>query len=144
MNSELCCFWSLLQPAKIWNLSKNAHVWAAQKMQLYKDNITNFFTPLCHVWRPVLHFTKEQKLFYGQNWWFFLILSKQLKSQPMQWEKKDDLYNKTRFISSRWYGGFEYKYYNFTNISFRWISSGLSSIDYFIEFMADFGGQSQY
>ena len=90
VNSELCCFWSLLQPAKIWNLSKNAHVWAAQKMQLYKDNITNFFTPLCHVWRPVLHFIKEQKLFYGQNWWFFLILSKQLKSQPMQWEKKDD------------------------------------------------------
>ena len=29
VNSELCCFWSLLQPAKIWNLSKNAHVWAA-------------------------------------------------------------------------------------------------------------------
>ena len=71
VNSELCCFWSLLQTAKIWNLSKNAHVWATQKMQLYKDNITNFFTPLCHVWRPVLHFIKEQKLFYGQNWWFF-------------------------------------------------------------------------
>ena len=53
-------------------------------------------------------------------------------------------YNKTRFISSRWYGDFKYKYYNFTNISFRWISSGLFSIDYFIEFMADFGGQSQY
>ena len=29
VNSELCFFWSLLKPAKIWNLSKNAHVWAA-------------------------------------------------------------------------------------------------------------------
>ena len=29
VNSELCFFWALLKPAKIWNLSKNAHVWAA-------------------------------------------------------------------------------------------------------------------
>ena len=29
VNSELCFFWSLFKPAKIWNLSKNAHVWAA-------------------------------------------------------------------------------------------------------------------
>ena len=29
VNSELCFFWALLKPAKIWNLLKNAHVWAA-------------------------------------------------------------------------------------------------------------------
>ena len=29
VNSELCFFWALLKPVKIWNLSKNAHVWAA-------------------------------------------------------------------------------------------------------------------
>ena len=29
VNSELYFFWTLLKPAKIWNLSKNAHVWAA-------------------------------------------------------------------------------------------------------------------
>ena len=29
VNSEFCFFWALLKPAKIWNLSKNAHVWAA-------------------------------------------------------------------------------------------------------------------
>ena len=28
VNSDLCFFWALLKPAKIWNLSKNAHVWA--------------------------------------------------------------------------------------------------------------------
>ena len=29
VNSELCFFWALLKLAKIWNLSKNAHIWAA-------------------------------------------------------------------------------------------------------------------
>ena len=28
-NSVLGFFWALLKPAKIWNLSKSAHVWAA-------------------------------------------------------------------------------------------------------------------
>ena len=31
VNSKLCFFLALLKPAKIWYLSKNAHVWAAQK-----------------------------------------------------------------------------------------------------------------
>ena len=44
VNSELCCFWSLLQPAKIWNLSKNAHVWAAQKTS--SNELKIFFDPL--------------------------------------------------------------------------------------------------
>ena len=29
VNSEFCFFWALLKPAKIWNLPKNACVWAA-------------------------------------------------------------------------------------------------------------------
>ena len=29
VNSEFCFFWDLLKPAKIWNLPKNACVWAA-------------------------------------------------------------------------------------------------------------------
>ena len=29
VNSELCFFLALLKPAKIWKLSKNAHVWVA-------------------------------------------------------------------------------------------------------------------
>ena len=29
VNSEFCLFWALLKPAKIWNLPKNACVWAA-------------------------------------------------------------------------------------------------------------------
>ena len=29
VNSVICFFWALLQAAKIWNSSKNAHVWAA-------------------------------------------------------------------------------------------------------------------
>ena len=29
VNLVLCFFRFLLKPAKIWNLSKNAHVWAA-------------------------------------------------------------------------------------------------------------------
>ena len=29
VNSELCFFWALLKPAKIWNWSQNAHVWVA-------------------------------------------------------------------------------------------------------------------
>ena len=31
VNSKLCFLWALLKPAKILNLSKNAHDWAAQK-----------------------------------------------------------------------------------------------------------------
>ena len=31
VNSELCFSWALLKPAKIWNLSKNARVWAGFK-----------------------------------------------------------------------------------------------------------------
>ena len=31
VNSELWFFWALLKPAKIWNLSKNVHAWAAWK-----------------------------------------------------------------------------------------------------------------
>ena len=27
--SELCFFWALLKPVKIWNVSENAHVWPA-------------------------------------------------------------------------------------------------------------------
>ena len=29
LHSELCFFWALLKPVKIWNLSQNAYVWAA-------------------------------------------------------------------------------------------------------------------
>ena len=29
VNSEQCFFWDILKPAKIWNSSKNAHIWAA-------------------------------------------------------------------------------------------------------------------
>ena len=31
VNSEFCFFWALLKPVKIWNSSKNTHVWAAKK-----------------------------------------------------------------------------------------------------------------
>ena len=43
VNSELCFFWALLKPAKIWNLSKNAHVWAAQKTS--SNELKFFLTP---------------------------------------------------------------------------------------------------
>ena len=31
LNSELCFFWALLKPTKIWNLSQKPYVWAALK-----------------------------------------------------------------------------------------------------------------
>ena len=43
VNSELCFFWALLKQAKIWNLSKNAYVWAAWKTSSSELNF--FLTP---------------------------------------------------------------------------------------------------
>jgi hypothetical protein len=39
VNSELCFFWALLKAAKIWNSSKNTHVWAAYKTSSSKLKI---------------------------------------------------------------------------------------------------------
>ena len=43
MNSELCFFWALLKPAKIWNLTKNAHVLAFKNKFQWTQNK---FSPL--------------------------------------------------------------------------------------------------
>ena len=56
VNSELSFFWALLKPAKIWNLSKNPHVWAAFKWT------QKTFWPLI---RKILIWTLE--LFYDPN-----------------------------------------------------------------------------
>ena len=43
VNSELCFFWALLKPAKIWNLTKNAHVLAFKNKFQWTQNK---FSPL--------------------------------------------------------------------------------------------------
>ena len=56
VNSELCFFWALLKPAKIWNLSKNAHVWAAEKTS--SSELKNFDPSLERSWYELFRIIK--------------------------------------------------------------------------------------